>query len=66
MSHYLTDSQLKRQVRFHNSAVLERGRVLHIARCAVCGHTLNADDVTAMNVLRSQHREKHRWTEGET
>ena len=60
---YRTDSQLKRQVRFHNSAVNDRGHIIHTARCAVCGHMLTADSTTDMNVLRSQHREKHRWAE---
>ena len=65
MRRYLTDSQLKRRVRFHNSAVLDRSHVIHTARCVVCGHMLTADSATDMNVLRSQHREKHRWIEEE-
>lgn len=65
MKLYRTDSQLKRQVRFHNGAVNDRGHVIFTARCSICGHLLTADSATDMNVLRAQHREKHRWIEEE-
>lgn len=63
MKRYRTDTQLQRQVRFANSAVLDRGHVIHLARCAVCGARLTAESVGEMNELRRNHREKHRWTE---